>query len=127
MDNELRRALAEGLRDSYKHCEVSGGTCAICQKTDRPFALHVFECSVTEGTPMPNWFVPMSASFGMTRGAGAVCDECLPPCKKCKLPIPKKKILKQISRLEAELPEGGRIRHGNGVCNDHIYLSALFG
>lgn len=122
---DFRESMANMLHDSYIHKQHDDLYCAVCGKKGGKLALHVIEYSQDQYKPLPQYFVPMSASRGIIRGSFAVCDECAPPCKRCKLPIYTDKITNFFNEKSKELQGNGSLRCGNGICQ-HIQWGSLF-
>jgi hypothetical protein len=124
-NTDWRSGIREQLLKESEHKDMPGKSCTRCGKSGRPMAFHIFQCATTESVTPPVWFIPVSASGGTLRGRTPICDRCAPPCKKCRQPIPTKRVLSMKSRLLAELPPGSVVLVGNGICKDHMHLSAI--
>ena len=119
--DDHREKMRQGLLDSYKHRLEPNAHCALCGNTTHPLAFHILEGSLNEGIQFPKGFFPMSVSNGRIRGSFPICDCCAPPCKKCKLPIPREKVLEFGYRTGAQ--------KGIGICYDiniRVFATAIF-
>jgi hypothetical protein len=124
--DDWRAGIREQLLKESEHQQMPGKTCTRCRKSGRPMAFQMFQCAMPEKATPPTWFVAVSASGGTLRGRTPICNRCAPACKKCRQPIPTKRVLSMKDRLLSELPPGSVVLVGNGICKDHMHLSAIF-
>ena len=122
MDEKLRSQIAAGLYESFKHKKMDGVECAICQKSGKNIATHVIKYAQSDIEKLPVYFVPLSQSRGTIRGGFALCEDCAPPCPKCGLPVPNKKVKSKFVELESlyKTPTTSLL-WGNGKCK-HTWL-----
>ena len=119
-------AVRNALAQSYKHRRVDGIACAACGAKDHCVALHVVEYAQPAERPLPDRFVPQSASYGTLRGAFAFCDSCAPACKKCGLPRVTARVKTTFKSLRDTLDSDDTPLHwGVGRC-EHAHLFGIW-
>jgi|GEM_PF-4394924 len=112
--------LSKALKQSWMHRAPDGNACAVCGTDQRPLAYHVMQYAQDEATPLPEGFVPMSASRGTIRGNFPVCDECAPACDRCNLPIVTDGVKATYDNLSQRLhSEDTPLMWGNGICTHY--------
>ena len=122
MDEKLRSQLASGLKESFRHKDVSGAACLICGVIGRKVALHIIKNAQGESDSIPKYFIPQSKSNGTIRGGFAICDTCAPACPKCEMPVVTKGVKAKFSSLQNSIhSKSSPVTWGNGKC-EHIWL-----
>jgi len=87
VDPRLRQQIRESLREEFKHHALSAVVCPKCGADARPLATHI--AVSLNGSPgiNPRSWVQQATSYAPDRGGLALCDKCVPPCRKCQLPV----------------------------------------
>lgn len=116
--------LKHQLMDSYRHKTLVGYNCILCNKSDRPFALHIIEYYHVDTIASPKAFIPMSRSRGIIRGSLPICTCCAKPCDKCLLPIRSILINKMKKLIATKYPQINVVS-GNGFCRHTHFLHDL--
>lgn len=112
----LKETIGRQLRESYKHRDQPGVSCARCGAAGGPVALHLLERYFDEHVELPKGAVPLSMSRGRVRTAFPLCTSCAPPCGKCALPRPTERALEFGHAVGATV--------GLGVC-EHVHLPSF--
>lgn len=114
---EIKAGIAKQLHESALHAQHDDLHCAICGKKGGKLALESIRYTQNRNDPLPEYFVPMSASDGIIRGCFPVCDKCAPPCKKCGLPMYTEKKHEFMGKKKQELQGDYTLMLGYGNCN----------
>lgn len=118
--------FSDALKKSWRHRESEGNVCAVCGSSSRPLAHSIIRYAQDEDAPLPDRFVPMSASFGTIRGNFPICNGCAPACDQCGLPIVTDKVLLLYGKLNDDLhSEESPILWGNGICEHHDHCDNI--
>jgi hypothetical protein len=75
-----------GSPDTAWYRPLPDETCAMCGSRERPLTMSVIRYVQDDRSPLPEGFVPQSASFGTLHGVFLLCSSCSPPCARCGMP-----------------------------------------
>lgn len=123
-----RLNLAKGLKESFLHRYIENTPCAICGELNLKLATHVLQYAQAQNETLPDGFLPMSASGGTIRGCFPICEKCAPPCKRCNLPLPTRKVKEFFKTKKSELSGDIALYYGNGVCREFnlkLFIEAI--
>lgn len=125
MSNPLE-AIRNALIEAYKHRHSDGIVCTGCGAINRRFAFHLVEYAQPEKQPLPERFVPQSASAGTIRGVFVFCDSCAPACRKCDLPRVTARVRAAFKTLHKSVDSADTpLKWGVGRCQ-HTHLFGVW-